>query len=292
MFGALIDYYRSRGGAIELSARCLAVILSAVGARYRLFRRQTVVQFPENAIRLPRLPQPFHGFRIAQVSDPHHSRYTKIEDLDRLVALVNRRQPDLVVLTGDYVSHHGRYAVPCLEALRQLQAPFGVFGILGNHDYYEGVRHTREAFQQARIPLLVNRSVPIENHGARIWLAGVDDPGLGDPNLDAALDGVPRGETVILLCHNPDWAETIPAGKVDLVLSGHTHGGLALFPVIGPLRVPSKYGRKYLSGLLQAPHTPVFVSRGVGAAVVPFRYHCPPEVPIHRLEPATGSPAV
>jgi len=283
MFGRLIDYYRSRGGMVEISARALALVLAGTGARYRLFRRQTQVEFPEVEVPIERLPRPFEGFRIAQLSDPHHSRYSRIEDLERLVELVNEREPDFVALTGDYVSHHGRYAGPCLGVLGKLRARFGVYGVLGNHDYYEGVEHTREAFRRAGIPLLVNEHAEIEKDGARICVAGVDDPGLGNPDLDAALEGVPEEEPVVLLCHNPDFAETIGPGSVDLMLSGHTHGGLVLFPVVGPLRVPSKHGRKYLSGLRWGPHVRVYVSRGVGAAVVPFRLRCSPEVPIHRL---------
>ena len=116
--------------------------------------------------------------------------------------------------------------------------------------------------------------------GDRLWLAGVDDLWWGKPNLDRALDGVPSGAAVVLLSHNPDFAEDRPDGRVGLVLSGHTHGGQVIVPALGAVA-----GRKFpvLAGYAARDNTALFVSRGVGTVYVPIRVNCPPDVAILTL---------
>ena len=136
----------------------------------------------------------------------------------------------------------------------------------------------RELVAATPLTDLTNRNRPVALGGDRLWLAGVDDLWWGKPNLDRALDGVPPGAAVVLLSHNPDFAENRPDIRVGLVLSGHTHGGQVYLRGLGSTWLPSKYGAKYRHGLVRGPASAVFVSRGLGEAGVPLRIHAPPEV--------------
>jgi len=124
----------------------------------------------------------------------------------------------------------------------------------------------------------VNGAETISLGGDHLWLAGVDDMWWGRPDLNLALDDVPAGAAVVLLCHNPDFAEARPDGRVGLMLSGHTHGGQVYIRGLGSRWMPSRYGDKYRHGLVQGPASSVYISRGLGEAGIPLRVNAPPEV--------------
>jgi predicted MPP superfamily phosphohydrolase len=150
----------------------------------------------------------------------------------------------------------------------------------------------RDAIRQTPITDLTNRAVRLTAGGESLWLAGVDDLWWGKPDLHAALRGVPDGSAVVLLCHNPDFAEDAPDGRVGLILSGHTHGGQAYLPGLGSMFLPSKYGDKYRCGLVRGPSSQVYVSRGLGEAGVPLRLNCPPEINLLTLASASSDTSV
>jgi uncharacterized protein len=245
-------------------------------------------------ITLSRLPDAFAGMKIVQISDFHFEEYTEAAFLNAVVRRVNALHPDLVVLTGDFVSSKPlpqRFAVKlgyhCADLLGQLQAPLR-FAIMGNHDALVGARAVTDALSMHGIPVLANRSVPLERDGGRIWLAGIEDALQQRPNLAAALPAGrnPQREPVILLAHEPDFADYVVGHQVDLVLSGHTHGGQILIPFLPPLMLPD-LGTRYVHGLFRLRDgMQLYVNRGIGAVNLPFRFRCPPEITVITLQPA------
>ncbi len=237
------------------------------------------VRVSRHAVAVPNLPPAFAGKTVAVLADLHHGPFVGLDFVREVVRLTNALAPDLVALVGDY-AHKGSEAhiqlPPCLEALSGLAAPLGVFAVPGNHDMQKGGAVYRELVAATPLTDLTNRNRPVAVGNDRLWLTGVDDLWWGKPDLDRALDGVPAGAAVVLLSHNPDFAEDRPDGRVGLVLSGHTHGGQVYLGRSG--WVPSKYGAKYRRGLVRGPASAVFVSRGLGEAGVPLRVNSPPEV--------------
>jgi uncharacterized protein len=241
-------------------------------------------------VSLARLPEQFHGFRIAQLSDIHFGPYIGANDLEQALRLLDPFHPDLLVLTGDFVSHpfgqtHGpagaRNAEPCGAVLsRWKQSP--IVAILGNHDHWNGATIVSNALREHGIKLLRNASMPLERDGARIWLAGVDDPLSNAADLDATLARVPNKETTILLAHEPDFADEAATYPIDLQLSGHSHGGQVRLPGIGPLILP-RLAQKYPEGLNQVGKLQVYTNCGLGVITPPIRLFCPPEVTLITL---------
>ena len=240
------------------------------------------------------LPSAFNGFRIAQISDIHLDEFTEPFFLERVVRHVNALAADLVVLTGDFVTHgsltflNGQSAAyRCAEILSTLTCPLR-FACLGNHDVAVSSSLVINALTSSGIPVLVDEHVPIERNGSRFWLAGVNDPGTTNPRLELAVPPQPDGP-VILMAHEPDYADTVrqhPRGQlVDVMLSGHTHGGQIRLPFLGPLVLPPM-GKIYAEGLFHLGKMQLYVNRGIGAVGIPFRLNCPPEITIFTLQSA------
>lgn len=240
------------------------------------------------------LPPVFEGFRIAQISDIHFDEYTEPWFLRRVIRNINSLSPDLVLLTGDFISfaplprRFAQYAIHrCTEILHEI-ACRDRFAAMGNHDSFLGAPELRPIFQAVDIPLLVNEHVPIERNGQRLWLCATHDPITHEPDLDATIPQKPDGP-VLLMCHGPDYAETLlahPRGHlVDAMFSGHTHGGQVRIPLLPPMHLPEG-GRKYVEGAFQLGRLQLYVNRGIGAVGVPFRLNCPPEITLFTLKKA------
>ncbi len=245
-------------------------------------------------IAITNLPAPFHGYRIVQLSDIHLDEYTEPFFLERIVRHVNTLAPDLVLLTGDFITHGsltfiaGSHALRrCSEILTTITAPLR-YAVLGNHDVNFDAPEVVRALTAQGTPVLVNQHLPVERKGARIWLCGVDDPGTSTPNLDLAIPAEPDGP-VILMAHEPDYADSVvahPRGHlVDLMLSGHSHGGQVRLPFLGPLILPPM-GLKYPEGHYWFDQMQLYVNRGLGTVGLPFRLNCPPEITVVTLQPA------
>lgn len=240
-----------------------------------------------DTIAVPRLPSAFDGLRIALLTDLHHSRFTGLGYIRRIVETANGLGADLIALGGDFAYKYARYIPPCLEVLADLHAPLGVYAILGNHDHWYDPKLTHRCIAAAKIADLTNTGVWLERGGQRLRLGGVDDFWEGTQDLWSALDSA---DTSVILCHNPDYVEMVRDRRVGLVLSGHTHGGQICLPVVGAPFVPSRYGSKYLHGLVRTPYTQVFVSRGLATTGPPLRIGSPPEINLLTLVPAPETP--
>ena len=240
----------------------------------------------ETVVKIKDLPGAFEGFRIAQLSDVHHGRLVSIEEVRRVVGLANAARADMVALTGDYTTALPEYVEPCAEALGELKAPEGVWAVLGNHDHKTGGPLTRRALARRGIQVLTNENTELRRGADSLRLAGVDDWGWGKADFPRALRGVDTSRPSILLSHEPMALDVPETRGVSLIVSGHTHGGQVVLPVVG---APAAYvwkHLKYLRGLYESGDTQLYVSRGTGVIGLPLRIGARPEVAVLRLQRA------
>jgi len=228
----------------------------------------------------PDIPKAFSQFRIVFMADIHHGPFFSRERVKNVVTMINELQPDIVVLGGDYVYGHKKYTAPCFEELAKLKAPYGIFAVLGNHDHWENEsdEFTIEIISGTKIMLIDNNAIWIYKDGAWIKLGGVGDYWTDSQDLHPTIQDVNQGDFVVPVSHNPDYCETFTEEKIDLVLSGHTHGGqVTFFGLYAPF-LPTDTGQKYRSGLVELPHTKVLVTNGMGTIFPPMRFCARPQI--------------
>jgi predicted MPP superfamily phosphohydrolase len=249
-----------------------------------------------------RLELPFDGLSpalsglcIVHLSDIHVGPFMPPEELAAYVEATNRLQPDLIALTGDFISFSADELAPCVETLAGLRARHGIFACLGNHDFYPGVQdRLTDEFGAKNIRVLRNEGMSLEIGNTTLDVLGIDDLSEGKPDLGRALKDVSKGagEIRLLLSHRPEVFPEAARAGVDLVLSGHYHGGQVRLtprpesPSIARALTP------YVEGLFERPRgsqgsgshrkSLLFVSRGIGITGLPVRINCPPQ--IARLE--------
>lgn len=254
--------------------------------RQRRARRRHQIHVSHHTVELPRLSEEFSGLRLVQLSDIHHGLYMSLEEVDRTVEVANGLKPDLVALTGDFVTNSPNYIAPVARALGRLHAPLGIYAVLGNHDHRVGADAIEAALSAHDITVLRNRHVAVRRNGCGVTVAGVDDLGYREHDLRLALLGANPDWPTILLCHNPAVLPLAAASGVDLVVAGHTHGGQVDLPRLRsfarargmalPMRLRHGWDR--------ACETQIYISRGIGTVVVPVRWRCPAEIPLLRLQ--------
>lgn len=277
-FTANLTRRRLLRAALEVTAAAFAF-----GIGDSLLIEPEEIRTVEMEIPLSRLGKQWDGLRIAQLSDFHYVGPHDGELIQKAVQATNKLAPDLVLLTGDFVTFYqgsaeasARKAYPCAEILSDLKAPLGVFAVLGNHDEC-GPKIVTRALEMHGIAVLRNFALFVERRGARLWLAGVDDVLYGDPRLEDALKTIPKDGFTILLAHEPDFAETARRYPVDLQLSGHSHGGQVRLPLIGAPYLPPM-ARRYPMGLRKLDSLTLYTNCGLGTTFLPARFNDPPEV--------------
>ena len=240
------------------------------------------IQWKRVEIPIRGLPAAFEGYRIALLADLHYPRWTNEAFVRRALTLANAFDPDLLAIPGDICDGppHQNTPVPSLAGLfDEAQPRDGIVATLGNHDHWlnaSGIR--RELAAHTPVRLIENKSVLIERGGQQIAVGGVGDMWEGIVAPYQAFADVPPGIPRLLLSHNPDVAEIIsPNVQVDLMLSGHTHGGQVRVPFGPAPRVGSGYGNKFRAGLVQGKGCRVYVTRGV-CSTRHVRFWCLPEV--------------
>ena len=277
----------SRRKFLRLTA---ATAVAAVGVDSTLVEpnRPRVVR---KDLSLQRWPARLDGFTIVVLSDFHYDPHFSIHPLHASIGMVNDLRPDLVVLTGDFVTSPtiggdpekaASAAEPCARLLRQLYSRHGLWAVMGNHDYHTDPERVTDALQAEGIRCLVNQSVAIERDGARFWLAGVNDVLHQAADLPETLSHVPSDEPTVLLAHEPDYADVVARHPVDLQLSGHSHGGQVRLPWLGPLYLPD-LARKYVWGLYRVGNLTLYTNPGLGTIMLPVRWNCPPEITLLTL---------
>jgi len=226
------------------------------------------------------LPADLEGLRIGFISDFHRGRFVTEGDISKAARYLQRQNPDLIMLGGDFVDSNADYIHSCLKVLSQLDSPLGTYAVLGNHDYWTDPDLIRKSFKQSRIRLLDNESLKLEWKREKFYITGLDDAWEGWPNPRTALHGVPDESFKILLVHEPDYAETLKRLPLwlPLQLSGHSHGGQVVIPFWGAPVLPYM-ARKYPAGLqgVTGRNRWVYTTRGVGH-LLPARFNCTPEV--------------
>ena len=259
-----------RGGIEHYSAGAAAspVVAWRSGERFAV---------SDERIWLDALPGAFHGLRIVQISDIHHGLFLPKKWLNTAVRQANRLNPDIIALTGDFVTYSRRNIGPAAEMLGRLRARHGVFAVLGNHDFRVDPDAVTQALTAQHIEVLRNRHISLRFGGESLYLAGVDDYGYG-ADLRRAMRGVPREAATVLLAHNPRVIHLASRNNVSLVLSGHTHGGQVNLPLLGTVYGRSPERLRYKIGWDRMGATQIYVSRGIGTIVLPWRLRCPAEI--------------
>jgi predicted MPP superfamily phosphohydrolase len=267
---------------LRQDGRPLQLIKSALGEMARVALSEPfMIMVERQEIFLRRLPKTLDGFRIVHLSDLHYGPMVDPRHLQRAIDIANELRPDMIALTGDYISQERDFAAPCAELVGQLRASYGVYGVLGNHDHWTDAKLIADLFQAEGIRMLVNQGVRIDAQTEAFWLAGVDDTMVGLEDLSLSLAGARDNEFKLLLAHNPTILRRAARADVDLVLSGHTHGGqVTLRPEKNRSGRPR---RRMLRGLGRRANTQIYVTRGLGTVVLPIRYGCPPEVSLLEL---------
>jgi len=235
---------------------------------------------------IPNFPPALNGLTIAQMTDFHYRPDSEDALMAEAVEVVNAARPDLIALTGDFISHEPQVFTPLMAHLSKLRAKHGIYGIMGNHDGWNAPYSLfQKGFQQAGFEFLINARTHIEINGERLSILGTDSIWSGQLDLPACYRGHHAGDPVIALVHEPDVFDQISDNyPVSLQLSGHTHGGQCRVPLIGYAPIKVKYGEKYIYGeyARKTDHgdARIFVSRGLGTVGAPVRFACPPEVAI------------
>ena len=240
-----------------------------------------------SSMALPHLTSPL---KLVQLTDLHYGHFVTADWVKRWVTAANAERPDLIVITGDIIDR----AVPAAQLeeiadlLSQLEARLGVYAVLGNHDYFYrsenvSVRGLQRRLEARGIRVLVNENQRVRDD---LWLAGMDDLWLGEPNLEQSLRGLPLNTASVLLSHNPDILATVPP-NIGLTLSGHTHGGQVRVPGLKTLFNVSNYGERFQQGWVTGfKGATGYVSRGLGVGGLPLRMFCSAELVVFELQPA------
>jgi len=272
------------GGSKQPDTPLRSLALSLTHVARAALTEPYMLSIEHKRIHLNRLPKAFDGFRVVQLSDIHHGPFSSREQIERAVDTANRLQPDIIALTGDYISKERHYAAPCAEMLGRLKAKYGVYAVLGNHDHWVDAALLTDLFRAEGITVLINEGMHFEKNGASFWLAGVDDTMVGLEDLPLALAGSSDNEFKLLLAHNPIILRRAARAGVDLVLSGHTHGGQV--SLRSERNTAGRPRRRLLKGLARQGETQIYITRGLGTVVLPVRFGCPPEVSLLELRTA------
>ena len=269
-------------------------LVSATTAAAGTLRSAQTPSIPLIPLHFPDLPEDLEGLRIFHLSDLHVGPYVSLEDVEYLVERASALVPDLVVVTGDICDHLPDY-LATLQCIEALTPHLGTYACLGNHEHFRGLPAVRASFERSVIPLLVEQGLTIPVGGARLHVAGADDPRyLGDAaahgrlraSVEASLQGAPSDAFRVLMSHRSQAFDTAAPLGVHLTLSGHTHGlqmglgGRSLFEHLLP--------DSYIWGHYGGGATQLYTSAGVGHWF-PFRLGCPPEAPLFTL---TSKPVV
>lgn len=267
-----------------------------VAGAYGLFYGRLNLETAHRQIRLRRCPKAFEGFRIAQLSDLHIGPFMSSEEIRRYVDIANRLKPDLVVLTGDYITWDPTTQGAAVEALAGLRAPFGTFGCLGNHELWTRTEDSiTSLFAAQGIRILRQECVPIQVQNEALNLIGVDFQtrsrsrmrrriiGLVNTYLEAVEELVLPGTLNILLSHNPNTFDRAAELGIDLSLAGHTHGGQVVLEFVHPDLSPGRLITPYVQGWFEKRDAQLYVNRGIGTIGIPIRLNARPEITLFEL---------
>ncbi|MGH8500125.1 MAG: metallophosphoesterase [Methylococcales bacterium] len=245
--------------------------------------------------RLPEWPEACADYRVAVVSDIHAGApYIGLDKIDSMVAMIQKQKPDLVLLPGDFVIQEvlgGSFIAPeeLAQHLKPLLLHTKVYAVLGNHDAWLDSKRVQAAFENAGIPVLEDRAIPVTKNQCQFWLVGLSDYTEGKLEYQEAFSMVPANASSLVFTHNPDVFPDVRKNRFSLLIAGHTHGGQVNLPFIGRAVVPSKYGKRYAIGHVIENDRHLFVTPGIGTSILPVRFGVPPEISYLRLQSIKGN---
>ena len=236
-------------------------------------------------INIPRLPTLFQGYRIVHISDIHYGQWISADRLNGVIGLINHQEPDIVAITGDFVSYSGKNIEELIPALKGIRARDATVAVLGNHDYWLGAEKVRSILSESKIIELNNDVYTVNREGFALYIAGVDSTTLKKNQLDKVLQKLPPNGPAILLVHEPDFADiSAETKRFSLQLSGHSHGGQFVIPMHGtPFRGDGF--KKYPLGRYQVEEMVQYTNRGLGTNAFWIRINCAPEITVIDLQP-------
>ncbi len=256
---------------------------AALLASYSLFFERFSFQINTYDIAVPNLPKIFTNFRITHLTDLHHGLFMPLTIIRYLIDKANSLGSDIIVCTGDYVNEkNGIGEIDSIwPELMRLEAKYGVYSVLGNHDHWADTDRSLYWLNRSGQNIR-HRSVPIKKDDRCFWIGGAGDYLEDEFGADKAFRHAPAGDCKILLAHNPDSADIRSEVRVDLMISGHTHGGQVRIPFYGAPMVPVN-NKIYTSGFIKAGAVNLFISRGLGTVLFPVRFNCYPEISVLKL---------
>lgn len=247
--------------------------------------RDNEIEITKHNIKVSGLGRKFDGYKVLQLSDIHLGSWMGEEKLQEIVDLTNEQKPDIILITGDFVSY---FLVDIPESMqiimRKLNAKDGVYAVLGNHDYWENTGQIIKDIKKSGINLLTNDVAEIKRGKEKLIVAGVDDILDGKPDLKKVLDKLNDDSPAIIMCHEPDYAiEVTKTKRFFLQLSGHSHGGVITIP--GLPTIKGRMFKHFHRGMYDVDGMKLYVNRGVGSHIFRLRINCKPEISIFKLTP-------
>jgi len=237
---------------------------------------------------LTRWPKALDGFKIAQLTDLHYRPGADDKLLAKVIAAVEREAPDLIALTGDFVIHESSSLPELFRELKHISALHGIIASPGNHDrWYCSPSFLRKTIENSGASFLSNTGTTLSIKGEEIFITGIDSIWGGHPDPSKTWRGHKKHNPVIALVHEPDAFDHLrPDHRIDLQLSGHTHGGQCRVPLIGYAPAKVKYGKNYIYGHFEKEQSQLWVGRGIGTVGIRVRFACAPELAILTLRSA------
>ncbi|MDM5433449.1 metallophosphoesterase [Bacillus hominis] len=273
--------------------RVILIISTIVGISIFSYLQNNLISVSEVNISSSKIPASFKGFKILQLSDLHNKKFGGNQDV--LIKKVKNLNPDIIVITGDLIDSKSYDAEISLQVIRELVTEYPVYFVTGNHEKWSGKYNSLEKeLKKYHVTVLRNEHVSIQKGEQKIYLLGIDDPDFTNENggegsivkaeIVKAKDKTQPDGYKVLLSHRPEFLEEYADEQVDLVLSGHAHGGQVRLPFIGGLVAPNQgILPKYTAGLYEKQNTSMIVSRGLGNSIIPQRVFNRPEIVVVQL---------
>lgn len=285
----------SRRGFLKLLVRSTLSSGAGIGAGsfYSVFVEPSWIEVTQVRLKLRRLPAAFSGFRLAHISDLHFGGWMTLERFRPALDLLAAHNPDAIAVTGDFVYGTREQASAALDSVRDSLRPLAqripTFAVMGNHDHWLDVELVRRFLAESAVRELRNDVFVFEKDGQKLHLCGIDDVWEEKFDLKAVTAKLSMQDCAVLLVHEPDFADRAAAtGRFALQISGHSHGGQVVIPLIGPPMLPY-LGEKYHTGLYQVGEMFQYTNRGLGMIRPSIRFNCRPEITIFTLENAGNS---
>lgn len=260
------------------------VLITCVGFSYSYYEARAIC-VKEYTFSKDNIPQSFDGKKIIFISDIHFDKYFGQQELSSLVGRINERKPDIIVLGGDYSKKGDEYLPFFFSEISKLQSKYGVYFVLGNHDHWEDKELIQNGLINCGFLPCDNQSYWLKIGNDSIKIGGVGDFWEDEQLISNTTSDVNSDDFCILLSHNPDYIEVVDDDKIDLMLSGHTHGGqvtiFGLWAPIMPSTMHPEYlqtGQKYRYGWKEKHNISIYITSGIGMGSFPFRFFAKPEI--------------